>query len=83
MASVTISDLETILDRLHSLVNLNGEKEVIPQSRGVGVPSVALNREAKASPTHFSLPVLKATKVAPTPFKLGSIKREWKILPKK
>lgn len=27
MASVTISDLETILDRLHSLVKLNGEKE--------------------------------------------------------
>jgi hypothetical protein len=31
----------------------------------------------------FSLPVLKATKVAPTPFKVGSIKKEWKILPKK
>jgi len=28
--------------------------EVIPQSRGVGATSVALNREAKASPTQGS-----------------------------
>jgi hypothetical protein len=29
-------------------------KNVILQSRGVGVTSVALNREAKASPTHLN-----------------------------
>jgi hypothetical protein len=35
MASVTISDLETILDRLHSLVNLNERERGNPSVTGM------------------------------------------------
>ena len=34
----------------------------IPQPRRVGVTSVALNREAKASPTHLENNILRCTK---------------------